>query len=154
MVVNVGSTDNVLLEGLDIEGLETGLNGVQIIGGGNVVIRRTSINNFTGNGVNLNGTAFARVVVQDSFLSNNAGGVNVQGAGGVLNNAVIDHTTIDNNANFAAQIVGPGNIYLSSSQLIGAGPKLAISGSGTITSYGNNVIRGAGVSPSSTLPLE
>src|ERR1700730_7768678 len=46
IVVNVGSTDSVLLEGLDIEGLETGLNGVQIIGGGNVVIRRTSINNF------------------------------------------------------------------------------------------------------------
>jgi hypothetical protein len=31
---------------------------------------------------------------------------------------------------------------------------LAISGSGTIISYGNNVIRGAGVAPSSTLSLE
>ena len=154
IVVNVGSTDNVLLEGLDIEGLGTGLNGVQIIGGGNVVIRRTSINNFTGNGVNLIGTANAKVLVQDSVISNNAGGVNVQGAGGALNNGVIDHTTIDNHTNFAVKIVGPGDIYLSSSQLIGAGPKLAISGSGTIISYGNNVIRGAGVPPSSTLPLE
>src|SRR5215470_15111716 len=154
VVVNVASTDSVLLEGLDIEGLGTGLDGVQIIGGGNVVIRRTSINHFTGNGVNLTGTSGARVLVQDSVISNNAGGVNVQGAGGVLNNAVMDHTTIDNNANFAAQIVGPGNIYLSSSQLIGGGPKLAISGSGMIESYGNNVIRGPGVAPSSTLPLE
>jgi hypothetical protein len=154
VVVNVASTDSVLLEGLDIEGLGTGLNGVQIIGGGDVVIRRTSINNFTGNGVNLIGTANAKVLVQDSVISNNAGGVNVQGAGGALNNGVIDHATIDTHTNFAVRIVGPGNIYLSSSQLIGAGPKLAISGSGTITSYGNNVIRGAGVAPSSTLPLE
>ena len=154
IVVNVGSTDSVLLEGLDIEGLGTGLNGVQIIGGGNVVIRRTSINNFTGNGVNLTGTANARVLVQDSVISNNAGGVNVQGAGGVFNYGVIDHTTIDTDTNFAVQIVGPGNIFLSSSQLIGSGPKLAISGSGVITSYGNNVIRGPGVAPSSTLPLE
>src|SRR5271166_3345837 len=154
IIVNVGSTDSVVLDGLDIEGLGTGLNGVQIIGGGTVVIRRTSINNFTGNGVNLTGTAFARVVVQDSFLSNNAGGVNVQGAGGASNNGIIDHTTIDNDTNFAVQIAGPGNIYLSSSQLIGAGPKLAISGSGQINSYGNNVIRGPGVAPSSTLPLE
>ena len=34
IVVNVASTDNVLLDGLDIEGLGTGLNGVQIIGAG------------------------------------------------------------------------------------------------------------------------
>ena len=154
IVVNAGSTANVELDGLDIEGLGTGLNGVQIIGGGNVIIRRTSINNFTGNGVNLIGTSNAKVTIQDCFISNNSGGVNVQGAGGALNNAVIDNTVIDTHINFAVEIVGPGNVYLSSSQLIGAGPKLAISGSGTITSYGNNVIRGAGVAPSSTLPLE
>src|SRR6267142_4656881 len=70
MRVNVASADDVLLDGLDIEGLGTGLNGVQIIGGGNVVIRRTSINNFAGNGVNLTGTANARVFVQDSVISN------------------------------------------------------------------------------------
>jgi hypothetical protein len=152
--VNVGSTDIVELDGLDIEGLGSGLNGVNIVGGGSVIIRRTSINNFLQNGINLVGTVNAKVTVQDCFISNNAGGVNVQGAGGVVNNAVIDNTTIDNHPNFAVQIVGPGSIYLSSSQLIGAGPKLAISGSGTINSYGNNVIRGAGVPPSSTLPLE
>jgi hypothetical protein len=154
IIVNVGSTDNVELDGLDIEGLGSGLNGVSIVGGGSVVIRRTSINHFTQNGVNLAGTSNAKVLVQDCFISNNAGGVNVQGAGGVTNYGVIDHTTIDNHPNFAVQIVGPGSIYLSSSQLIGAGPKLAISGSGTINSYGNSVIRGAGVPPSATLPLE
>ena len=154
IVVNAGSTDNVELDGLDIEGLGSGLNGVDIVGGGSVIIRRTSINNFTQNGVNLAGTSNAKVLVQDCFISNNAGGVNVQGAGGAINNGVIDNTTIANHTNFAVQIVGPGTIYLSSSQLIGAGPKLAISGSGTINSYGNNVIRGAGVPPSSTLPLE
>jgi parallel beta helix pectate lyase-like protein len=154
IVVNAAPTDNVLLDGLDIEGLGTGLHAVQIIGGASVVIRRTSINHFAGNGVNLAGTNNAKVLVQDCVISNNAGGVNVQGAAGALNNAVIDNTTIDTHTNFAVQIAGPGNIYLSSSQLIGTGPKLAISGSGTITSYGNNVIRGAGVAPSSTLPLQ
>ena len=98
--------------------------------------------------------ANAKVLVQDCFISNNGGGINVQGAGGTLNNGVIDSTTINNHTNFAVQLIGPGSIYLSSSQLIGAGPKLAISGSGTINSYGNNVIRGAGVPPSSTVALE
>src|SRR5215510_5190846 len=152
IVVNVAPTDNVLLEGLDIEGLGTGLNGVHIIGGGIVVIRRTSINHFTGNGVNLVGTNNAKVFIQDSIISNNGGGVNVQGASGVTNNAVIDNTTIDTHANFAVQISGPGNVYLSSSQLVGSGPKLAIAGSGTIASYGNNVVRGAILRPSTRFP--
>src|ERR1700720_3392324 len=34
IIVNVLSTDKVLLEGLDIEGVGTGVNGIQIIGGG------------------------------------------------------------------------------------------------------------------------
>jgi len=74
IIVNVASTDNVLLDGLDIEGLGTGLNGVQIIGGGSVVIRRTSINHFTGNGVNLTGANNAKVFVQNTVISNNGGG--------------------------------------------------------------------------------
>jgi len=73
IIVNVAPTDNVLLDGLDIEGLGTGLNGVHIVGGGSVTIRRTSINNFMGNGVNLVGTANAKVLVQDCFISNNGG---------------------------------------------------------------------------------
>src|SRR5580704_11918554 len=57
IVVSVASTDKVLLEGLDIEGFGSGLNGVSVIGGGKVTIRRCSIRNFTQNGVNLIGTA-------------------------------------------------------------------------------------------------
>src|SRR5262249_50332205 len=64
----------------------------------------------SGNGVNLIGTNNAKVLIQDSVISNN------------------DNTTIDTHASFAVQISGHGNVYLSSSQLIGVGPKLAISG--------------------------
>ena len=53
------STDRVLLEGLDIEGLGTGLNGVQIIGSGTTTIVNCAIRHFTGNGVNLAGTSSA-----------------------------------------------------------------------------------------------
>src|SRR6516164_1945938 len=60
IVVSVADTDKVLLEGLDIEGLGTGLDGVRIIGGGKTTIRRCSIRNFTQNGINLAGTANAR----------------------------------------------------------------------------------------------
>src|ERR1700676_531606 len=42
IIVNVLSTDKVLLQGLDIEGLGTGVNGVLIMGGGRTTIRRCS----------------------------------------------------------------------------------------------------------------
>src|SRR5258705_2943395 len=90
IIVNVASTDNVLLDGLDIEGLGTGLNGVQIIGGGRVGICRTSINHFTGKGVNLTGTNNAKGFVQNNGISNNGGGVDVQSASGAFNKVVID----------------------------------------------------------------
>ena len=80
--------------------------------------------------------------------------MNVQGAGGAANTAVIDRTTIETHTNFAVQIAGPGAVFLSASNLIGSGPKLAISGGGTVTSYGNNVIRGASAAPTTTLPQQ
>lgn len=154
VIVNAAATDKVLLQGLDFEGLGSGLNGVQILGG-NVVIRKCSIRDFTQSGVNLVGVASSRVLVQDSVINNNAVGVNVTGAGGVTNNGIIDRTTIDNNTTAAVQIGSPGGIYISASELIGAGPKLVIGGGGTITSYGNNIIRGgSATTPSATLPLQ
>jgi Right handed beta helix region len=154
VVVSAGASDTIVLEGLDIEGLGTGLNGLQILSSSSVIIRRSSIHHFTGNGVNLVGTANAKVLVQDCVISLNGGGVNVQGAGGVTNNAVIDHTTIDTHTNFAVQAAQGGAAFLSASNLIGSGTKLVISGTGTVTSYGNNVIRGAGAPPTTTLPLQ
>ncbi len=83
IVVNApAATDKVLLEGLDIEGLGTGLDGVKMIGGGKLVIRKCSIRNFTGNGVNVVGTANARAFVEDSLIIGNGGGVNLHGVGG------------------------------------------------------------------------
>lgn len=154
IVVNVASTDNVVLVGLDIEGVGSGTNGVQIVGTGSVVIRNSTIHHFTGNGVNLVGTAGAKVLIQNSVISNNGGGVNVQGALGVANTAVIDQATIETNTNFAVQSAQGGAAFLSASNLIGSGPKVVLSGTGTIATYGNNVIRGTSAPLPAPLPLQ
>lgn len=155
IVVNVpNATDNVVLEGLDIEGIGTGLNGVHIIGSGSVVVRRSLIHHFTGNGVNLVGTANAKILVQDCIISNNGGGVNVQGAAGVANTVVIDHSTIETNTNFAVQSAQGGSAFISLTNLIGTGPKVVLSGTGTIATYGNNVIRGTSAALPPALPLQ
>ena len=47
IVVAAGPTDRVVLEGLDIEGLGTGINGVSFVSGKQLYIIRCSIRNFT-----------------------------------------------------------------------------------------------------------
>jgi hypothetical protein len=73
IVVSAAASDKVILEGLDIEGLGTGLDGVKMVGGGKLVVRKCSIRNFTGNGVNVVGTANARAFVEDSLITGNGG---------------------------------------------------------------------------------
>jgi hypothetical protein len=153
IVVNVASTDKVLLEGLDIEGVGTGVNGIQIIGGGRTTIRKCSIRNFTQNAVNLVGTASARAVIEDSMLLNNAGGLNMQGAGGAANFAVLQNSLVDNSTNFATQVAGPSALVLIGSTLSGSPSSIVATGGAAVISYGNNVIRNAGA-PTQTLVLQ
>jgi len=143
------ATDKVLLEGLDIEGLGTGLDGVRIIGAGKTTIRKCSIRNFTGNGVNLVGDVNARAVVEDSLLTGNGGGFNI---GGPSNTAFLLNTTLDNNATYATQAGNTTTLVISGSTLSGSPWSIYNSG-GQIWSYGNNVLRNAG-SPTATLTLQ
>lgn len=154
IVVNAPDGSKVLLEGLDIEGLGTGLNGVLIIGGGRTTIRKCSIRDFTQNGVNLAGIANARVVIEDSIMLNNAGGFNMQGASGAINSAFLQNSVVDNSSVFATQVTGPSTLVLIGSTLIGSPSSISNGGGGaSIISYGNNVIRNAGV-PTMTLVLQ
>ena len=142
-----GRPKQVVLEGLDIEGLGTGINGVQINSGLAVYIIRCSIRHFTGNGVNLvSSTASGRVVIQNSFVSFNAGGLNVQGAGGVPNSGVVMDTLMDTNTSFAVQANGANNaIALIRSVLTGSPAGINALGGAAVGSFGpSNIITGTG----------
>jgi parallel beta helix pectate lyase-like protein len=154
IVVNVAApTDKVLLEGLDIEGLGTGLNGIQIIGSGRTTIRKCSIRNFAQNGINVVGTASARAVIVDSLILNNGGGLNMQGAAGAMNSAFLQNSVLDNNTSFATQVTGPSMLVLIGSTLLGSASSIVASGGAAVVSYGNNVIRNGGL-PTQTLLLQ
>lgn len=153
IIVNAPDGSKILLEGLDIEGLGTGLDGVKIIGSGKVTIRDCEIRNFTGNGVNLVGTANARVLIEKSMIIGNTGGFNIQGAGGVANNALVLNTLMDNNSSFAVQVTGASTLVLSASQLSATPSSIIATGGAAVVSFGNNVLRGAGL-PTQTVPLQ
>jgi hypothetical protein len=148
-------SDTVLLEGLDIEGLggvSGGLNGVKIIGSGKTTIRNCSIRHFTQNGIDVEGTANARVVVEKSIITGNAGGFNMLGAGGVFNSAFVLNTLLDNNTNYATKVGANSVLVLSGSTLTGSPFSISNNG-GEVWSYGNNILRNTGV-PTQTLTLQ
>jgi hypothetical protein len=152
-VVVAGANDKVLIEGLDFEGLGTGLNGIEITGGGKITIRKCSIRNFTGNGINLVGTANARAVIEDTLILNNGGGLNIAGAGGVVNSAWLKDSILDSNTSFATQTAAPSSLVLIGSTLIGSPASIIATGGAMVQSFGNNVLKNAGA-PTVTVPLQ
>ncbi len=155
IIVNVASTASVLLQGLDIEGAGTGLNGVQVVGSGEVFIRNCQVRHFTGNGVNVVGTAGAHVIIEDSQILFNSGGVNVKGAGGASNAVTVANSYIHANTNFSIQADGAVNsIGLFTSSLTGSTTSIiSLNGAPIVSFGGTNHVAGASA-PTSTVPLK
>jgi hypothetical protein len=152
IIVNVAATDKVVLIGLDINGLGTGLDGIKMVGAGSVDIYKSTIYGFTGSGVGVKGTAGAAVYVEDTALSNNLGGIEVAGAAGAANSAVLNNVTMLRNTDFSVKVSATGVAILNSSILAGSTASIIAAAGAQVQSYGNNVIRNAGL-PTATLPL-
>jgi len=73
IIVNVpNATDVVVLRGLDIEGLGTGLSGITVLTGGTVQVEDCTINRFTVSGINFVPTvANSQLHVVDTIVRNN-----------------------------------------------------------------------------------
>ncbi len=148
IVISAGATDRVVLEGLDIEGLGTGLDGVKVNSGKEVYIIRCSIRQFTGNGVNMaSSTSGGHAFINDSLIAFNAGGVNVNGTaniGSITNTSILSHTSFSVQADGASNIVGVQTSVLNNSpvgisvlnggQAISVGPSNLVTGAGAFTS--------------------
>jgi len=144
IIVTVGPNDRVVLEGLDIDGGGNGNNGVNVTNSGTVQIVRCTIRGFTQNGVNVAGNAGARAYVYDSVILNNGGGLNIQGAGGAANTAIVEKSLLDNNKSFATQVDAAGTLTLIGSTLTGSPSSIVAAKGAVVVSYGNNILQGNG----------
>ena len=153
IVVSAAATDRVVLEGLDIEGLGTGLNGVSVTSGKEVYIIRCSIRHFTGNGINMaSSTSGGRVFVRDSFILFNAGGVNVAGTANI---ATITNTHILSNTSFSIQVNAGAIFGVANSSLNGSPTAISLLGGGQAFSIGpSNVVGGGGSFTGSPFPFK
>jgi hypothetical protein len=107
IVVNAGVNDVVVLRGLDIEGLGTGLNGIRFLAGAALHVHNCVIRNFAGGSPNGNGIIFAPATVGELFVTGTfisrsgtgttGAGIQIQpsGAGGAK--VVLDDVHVENN---------------------------------------------------------
>jgi len=144
IVVSAGPNDVVVLEGLDIDGLGTGLNGVSVVSGKEIYILGSAIRNFSQNGVNMaSSTPGGHAFINDSFILFNAGGVNVQGTANI---GSITSTQILSNRSFGVQANGANNIVGIQTSVLNNSPTgISLLNGGMAVSFGpSNLVTGAG----------
>lgn len=139
IIVN-GTGIKVVLEGLDLDGLGTGLSGVRVIQAGEVVILDTRIRGFTTAGVEVNSTNKTVVTIADTQIVGNTVGVIVNSADGLSSLRAVN-STFAGNANSSISVNGAGNTaLLSNNKLFDRVKGLELLAGGTATSSGNNTI--------------
>jgi hypothetical protein len=152
IVINAGAADVVTLVGLDIEGLGTGLDGINVFAAAAVYVLKSRIHHFTGNGINMHSSVSgSKLIVKDSFIFQNGtlnsnplkGGVNINGTANV--GSLID-TVVDSNQNFAVQASGAGNVIaLTRSVATNSTNGINLVAGGSAICFGpSNVVGGAG----------
>jgi hypothetical protein len=116
IVISAGTSDLVVLRGLDINGIGTGLNGVNILQAGNVIIDRCKIYGFVQNGVSFTPDNTSEMTILDSEIYNNGS------SGGALGN--FGNVLVQATAGFSV------NVSLDNVRLIGGfRPGLRVDGS-------------------------
>jgi hypothetical protein len=105
IIINAPNTAFVVLRGLDIEGLGTGLAGIKVLAAGSVHVEDCTINNFTQNGIDFAPTS-ATITTSQLHVSNtivrnnngvNSGGIRVRPGTNVTAVGHIENTQLRNN---------------------------------------------------------
>jgi hypothetical protein len=141
ITVAAGATDHVVLEGLDMEGLNgtsgPGLIGVSVISGFEVDILDCSIRDFSQQGVNVaSSTPNMHVLIHNCFIANNtAGGVNVQ-SGGVINVVSVYNSVLENNGGYQLQANGGNSFAAIANDVFAPQNGLSIVSGGQVISFG------------------
>lgn len=156
ITINAPTTDNVIIEGLDIEGLGTGLAGISILQARQVIVRNSAIRNFrggTGEGILLNNTGSAtRLVVENVQFHNNLYGIRSSSAVG--SKTAVNNSLFVGNATAAISVNGAFNgLQLNGNTIYYSTKGVELQGGAVGQSFGNNAIGTVSSDPLTITPL-
>jgi hypothetical protein len=106
IIINAANTDFVVLRGLDIEGLGTGLSGIKVLAAGSVHVENCTINHFTQSGIEFVPssvtTTTSQLHVSNTISRNNIGvgfaGIHIKPGANVTAIGSIENTELRNNS--------------------------------------------------------
>ena len=117
--VHAGASDRIILRGLDINGVGSGVNGIAFTTGGSLHVEDSVISGMQ-NGINI--AAGNEIYIKNTYIRNNSNiGVYIAGSGGLVN-AVIEKTTVENQTHglYAGQntrVTTRGSVYSGQSNV-------------------------------------
>lgn len=124
IIINAAATDTVVLRGLDIEGLGTGLNGIRVLGGlAALHVEKCTIQGFrgaNGSGIDIAPTVAGttKVFIKDTIVRNNGqgtgGGIFIHPASGVTVKGSLDNVRIESNV-FGIKVQDFSTVSISNS---------------------------------------
>jgi len=151
IVINAPTNARVVIDGLDLEGLDSGINGISVLQAREVVVRKTVIRNFATAGINVNAAAQVSVTVDDSALINNGLGVVVQSASAPSAARIFNSMIVSSNT-AGVRVSGANNkAEISNNEIIRSPKGLEILNGGIINSYGDNKLT-TGDAPTAIIP--
>ena len=141
--IHASNSAHVVIKNITIQGAGSCTSGVDITYAANVTLRNVVIENCSSSGVVVEppSSGAVRVVIENSTIWNCGTGVKLAGTGvsGFLLNS-----TIDLSSTASVTVGGSARLVVSGSALLGSATAIHAPG-GTVTSYGNNTVRGAGL---------
>jgi hypothetical protein len=146
VIVNAAAGDRIVLRGLDIHGAGSGIDGIRFIAGGSLHVENSVISGMQ-NGINI--SAGNEIYIKNTYIRNNSNiGVNI--AAGGLVNAVIEKTTVENQAyglaGANARVITRGSVYSGNSNggIVAQGGSSINVDSSIVTNNGVGLYSGAG----------
>lgn len=105
IIVNATNTGVVVLRGLDIEGLGTGLSAIKVLSAGAVHVENCTIDNFIGKGIDFEpssaSTSTSLLHVKNTIIrhnnGSNSGGIFIKPGANVTAKGIIEDTSLSNN---------------------------------------------------------
>lgn len=104
VVVNAGANDVVVLRGLSLHGVGTGLNGINFLAGKSLIVDQCVIESFSGDGIAFKPSTTASLVVRNTLIRSVAsngtgGGINVAPTGAGSANIAVEALNVSDSTN-------------------------------------------------------
>jgi hypothetical protein len=164
IVISAAATDIIVIRGLDIEGLGTGLAGIKVLQAGAVHVEKCTINNFTQVGIDFSPTSgtTSQLFVSNSIIRDNngasSGGIRIKASSGITARAVVLDTQLNNN-NFGLRADASGgatstNVTVQGGSVSGNlnASLIAVGGGATLNTTIQLMINGTSISNNSFGP--